>query len=162
MYFDRPVYLWLLVLLPLLWFFLSRYVSTGDRVRKMWAKPSLSALLTPHRRDFLAALLVVVGFISLAVALAECSIQSGIGFTGDFPIDDRWDAVLFGERQSRIVVSLPDDLVNAFVPLASRFGVPVSILGYTDGDQFRLNGQVDVPISQISDVWNKGLEAASG
>ena len=71
MYFDRPVYLWLLVLLPLLWFFLSRYVSTGDRVRKMWAKPSLSALLTPHRRDFLAALLVVVGFISLAVALAD-------------------------------------------------------------------------------------------
>ena len=98
----------------------------------------------------------------LAVALAECSIQSGIGFTGDFPIDDRWDAVLFGERQSRIVVSLPDDRVNAFVPLASSFGVPVSILGYTGGDRFRLNGRVDVPISQISDVWNKGLEAASG
>ena len=74
MYFDRPVYLWLLVLLPLLWFFLSRYVSTGDRVRKMWAKPSLSALLTPHRRDFLAALLVVVGFISLAVALADAGV----------------------------------------------------------------------------------------
>ena len=98
----------------------------------------------------------------LAVALAECSIQSGSGFTGDFPIDDRWDAVLFGERQSRIVVSLPDDQVNAFVALASSFGVPVSILGYTGGDRFRLNGQLDVPISQISDVWNKGLEAASG
>ena len=71
MYFDRPVYLWLLVLLPLLWFFLSRYISAGDRVRKMWSKPSLSALLPPHRRDLLAALLVVVGFISLAVALAD-------------------------------------------------------------------------------------------
>ena len=71
MYFDRPVYLWLLVLLPLLWFFLSRYVAAGDRVRKMWSKPSLSALLPPDRRDFLAALLVVVGFISLAAANLE-------------------------------------------------------------------------------------------
>ena len=98
----------------------------------------------------------------LAVALAECSIQGGIGFNGDFAIDDRWDAVLFGERQSRIVVSLPGDLMAAFVPLASSFGVPVSILGYTGGDRFQLKEQVDVPVSQITEVWNKGLEVASG
>ena len=98
----------------------------------------------------------------LAVALAECSIQGGIGFNGDFAIDDRWDAVLFGERQSRIVVSLPGDLMTAFVPLASSFGVPVSILGYTGGDRFQLKEQVDVPVSQITEVWNKGLEVASG
>ncbi|MAF38886.1 MAG: phosphoribosylformylglycinamidine synthase II [Chloroflexi bacterium] len=98
----------------------------------------------------------------LAVALAECSIQGGIGFNGDFAIDDRWDAVLFGERQSRIVVSLPGDLMNAFVPLASSFGVPVFILGYTGGDRFQLKEQVDLPVSQITEVWNKGLEVASG
>ena len=98
----------------------------------------------------------------LAVALAECSIQGGIGFNGDFAIDDRWDAVLFGERQSRIVVSLPGDLMTAFVPLASSFGVPVSILGYTGGDRFQLKEQVDLPVSQITEVWNKGLEVASG
>ncbi len=71
MYFDRPVYLWLLVLLPLLWFFLSRYVSAGHRVRKMWAKSSLPALLPPGRRDVLSALLVALGFICLTVALAD-------------------------------------------------------------------------------------------
>ena len=37
----------------------------------MWSKPSLSALLPPDRRDFLAALMVVLGFTSLAVALAD-------------------------------------------------------------------------------------------
>ena len=98
----------------------------------------------------------------LAIALAECSIQSGVGFTGDFPVPDRWDAALFGERQSRIVVGLPEDQWDALTGIAAGLGVPVAKLGYTGGDRFLLNGQVDLPVSQISDVWNNGLEAASG
>ncbi|MEE8466182.1 MAG: AIR synthase related protein, partial [Dehalococcoidia bacterium] len=101
----------------------------------------------------------------LAVTLAECSIQggqSGIGFTGGFPVPDRWDAALFGERQSRIVVSLPEGQWDAISSLASGLGVPVARLGYTGGNRFRLNGNVDLPVSQISGIWNSGLEAASG
>jgi len=98
----------------------------------------------------------------LAVALAECSIQGGIGFTGDFPVDRRWDVTLFGERQSRIVVGVPEGQWEALVRLASDSDVPVVKLGYTGGDQFQLKGQVDLPVLQISEVWNKGLEAASG
>ena len=98
----------------------------------------------------------------LAIALAECCIQGGIGFTGAFPVPDRWDAALFGERQSRIIVSLPEDQWDAVASLASGLGVPVTRLGYTGGDRFRLNGTVDLPVSQMSDVWNNGLEAASG
>ena len=98
----------------------------------------------------------------LAVALAECSIQGGIGFTGDFPVDRRWDVTLFGERQSRIVVGVSEGQWEALVRLASDSDVPVVKLGYTGGDQFQLKGQVDLPVLQISEVWNKGLEAASG
>ena len=98
----------------------------------------------------------------LAVALAECSIQGAVGFTGDFPVPDRWDAALFGERQSRIIVSLPEDRWNALLSLALGLEVPVAKLGYTGGNRFRLNGQVDLPLSQISDAWNNGLEEASG
>ena len=98
----------------------------------------------------------------LAVALAECSIQGGVGFTGDFPVPSRWDAALFGERQSRIIVGLPEGQWDALAGLASDLGVPVLRLGYTGGDRFRLNRQVDLPVSQISDVWNNGLEAAGG
>ncbi len=98
----------------------------------------------------------------LAVTLAECSIQGGIGFTGDFPVDRRWDVTLFGERQSRIVVGVSEGQWEALVRLASDSDVPVVKLGYTGGDQFQLKGQVDLPVLQISEVWNKGLEAASG
>ncbi|MCH7735839.1 MAG: phosphoribosylformylglycinamidine synthase subunit PurL [Chloroflexi bacterium] len=98
----------------------------------------------------------------LAVTLAECSIQGGVGFTGEFSVASRWDVTLFGERQSRIVVGLPEDGWVALVGLASGARVPIVKLGYTSGDRFRLNGQVDLPISQIKDAWNNGLEAASG
>jgi phosphoribosylformylglycinamidine synthase len=98
----------------------------------------------------------------LVVALAECSIQGGIGFTGDFSVADRWDVTLFGERQSRIVVGLPEDRWDALVGLAADSGVPIVKLGYTGGGRFRLNGQIDLPVSEIAGVWNNGLEAASG
>ena len=98
----------------------------------------------------------------LAVALAECSIQGGMGFTGEFSVADRWDVTLFGERQSRIVVGLSEDRWDALVSLAAGFGVPAIKLGYTGGGRFRFNGQVDLFVSEISRVWNNGLEAASG
>ncbi len=98
----------------------------------------------------------------LAVALAECSIQGDVGFVGDFFIADRWDVILFGEQQSRIIVSLPKEHWDALSRLASDSAVPIVRLGYTGGDRFQLNDQMDLPVSQIADVWNNGLEAASG
>ena len=98
----------------------------------------------------------------LAVALAECSIQGGMGFTGEFSVADRWDVTLFGERQSRIIVGLSEDRWDALVSLAAGFGVPAIKLGYTGGGRFRFNGQVDLSVSEISRVWNNGLEAVSG
>ena len=98
----------------------------------------------------------------LAVALAECSIQGDVGFTGDFPIDARWDVTLFGERQSRIVVGLPEGAWESLANLASSLDVPIARLGTTGGDRFKVEGQVDLPVSRISDVWNNGLESASG
>ena len=98
----------------------------------------------------------------LAVALAECSIQGNIGFNGDFLVDERWDATLFGERQSRIVISLPINNWEALESLATAYDVSITKLGYTGGDRFNINGYCDVPVSQIGDVWNQGLEAAGG
>ncbi len=98
----------------------------------------------------------------LAVALAECSIQGGIGFNGEFLVDDRWDVTLFGERQSRVVVSVSEASWDALESLAEGSGVPIVKLGYTGGDRFNIKGYCDVSVLQIGDVWNQGLEAAGG
>ena len=96
----------------------------------------------------------------LAVALAECSVQGGAGFMGEFSLPPRWDAALFGERQSRIVVSLAENDLTALQRLADESGVAVRRLGTTGGDRFRVNRQIDLPLQEISGAWREGLERA--
>ena len=96
----------------------------------------------------------------LAVALAECSVQGVVGFMGEFSLPQRWDAGLFGERQSRIVVSLAENDWTELQRLADESGVPVRRLGTTGGDRFRVNRQIDLPLQEISGAWREGLERA--
>jgi len=70
MYFDQIAYLWLLVLLPLLWFFLYRHVVTGQLVRRVWGGSSGGSHLQPGWRDRSAAVLLMVGYGCLVAALA--------------------------------------------------------------------------------------------
>ena len=98
----------------------------------------------------------------LAVALAECCIPVGVGFQGQVRLPRRWDAALFGERQSRIVVSLDQDKWSELAALAMEIDVPLLRLGVTGGTRFRLGAQLDVAMDEIAAAWNGGLEAALG
>ena len=98
----------------------------------------------------------------LAVALAECCIPVGVGFQGQVRLPRRWDAALFGERQSRIVVSLAQDKWSALAQLATEIEVPLLRLGVTGGTRFRLGARLDLPLDEIAAAWNGGLEAALG
>ena len=100
----------------------------------------------------------------LAVALAECCIPEGVGFKGGdalFHLTRRWDAALFGERQSRIVVSLPTDQWPRLERLAIDLGVPRLELGITGGSRFHLGRHLDLSLQDIGDTWGNGLEQAA-
>ena len=111
----------------------------------------------------------------LAVALAESCILGGVGFRGILDAT-RWDAALFGEKQSRIVVSLDSADLPNLADLARSRDVPLLSLGRIGGDRLVLrigdeatndgsNGgppAIDLPLERISDVWTQSLEAASG
>ena len=96
----------------------------------------------------------------LAVALAECCIQGGVGFSGELELPRRWDAVLFGEAQSRIVLSLAADSWRRLEELADGLNVPLRRLGVTGGDRFRLGPILDLPLADIDDAWSHSLERA--
>jgi phosphoribosylformylglycinamidine synthase len=99
----------------------------------------------------------------LAVALAECCIQGGVGFRAGADsshLPGRWDVTLFGERQSRIVVSLPPDRVPWLGALAAELGVPIRELGVTGGHRFQLGRYLDLSLQDMADVWGNGLERA--
>ena len=96
----------------------------------------------------------------LAVALAECAIQGARGFQATFTHEGRWDAALFGEIPSRIVVSLaPGDLPKA-VRLCEEEGVPYAVLGTVGGDRFVLPGLLELSLEALDDAWRHSLERA--
>jgi phosphoribosylformylglycinamidine synthase len=101
----------------------------------------------------------------LAVALGECCIQGGVGFRAGTALSHsdasgRWDVALFGERQSRIVVSLPPDGAPRLGALAAELGVPIRALGVTGGHRFQLGRYLDLPLQDMADAWGNGLERA--
>ena len=60
----------------------------------------------------------------LAAALAERCIQGGVGVNCRVNLPRRWDVALFGERQSRIVVSLPEKGWESLEKLAGESQTP--------------------------------------
>ena len=98
----------------------------------------------------------------LAVALAESCIAGGVGFEGAFPVKGRWDAALFGEAQSRIVVCLRQEGLGELEELASELDVPLTVLGETTTDpRFVIEGFVDLPLGELDVAWRGGLDLAA-
>ena len=103
----------------------------------------------------------------LAVALAESCIAGGLGadcgadsalgvkLTGN---QGRWDAVLFGEAQSRIVVSLSPSNLNALEQVCAENGVEWCQIGTVAESRFTAGGIIDLPQSEIESAWRSGLE----
>jgi phosphoribosylformylglycinamidine synthase subunit PurL len=100
----------------------------------------------------------------LAVALAECVVWSGLGLEGtDSGVDTdagRLDAVLFGEAQSRFVVSLPAAHMAELERLAREQGASLTRLGRVGGSRFRLGGVIDMPLVSLTEAYEGGIPAA--
>ncbi len=96
----------------------------------------------------------------LAVALAESCLIGGKGFAGDLPMTGRWDAALFGEGQSRIVVSVAPADIGAVERVCREGGVPWVALGAVEGDSMIVPGLVELPLAELSDAWRCGLPRA--
>ena len=96
----------------------------------------------------------------LAITLVECCIAGGIGLDGNFKVTGRWDAALFGEYQSRIVVSLPQDNMADLDQICRLEGIRRTNLGHAEGDRVKIDGLLDVALTELEDVWSNALERA--
>ena len=96
----------------------------------------------------------------LAVAIAESCILGGIGFISGFDIEGRWDAALFGETQSRIIVSIPPQKLPRLQALAEDMEVPITILGEVGGDRITMPSPIDLPLKDAASAWSNSLETA--
>ncbi|HTL60224.1 MAG TPA: phosphoribosylformylglycinamidine synthase subunit PurL [Nitrospira sp.] len=106
-----------------------------------------------------------------AVALAECCasnpdtargavVKLGLGSL-------RRDALLFGESQSRIILSMRPNTVESFLSRAAAAGVPATHIGTVGGERFVIDIErgtqsdgyrIDLPIHQVVDRWAQAIE----
>jgi phosphoribosylformylglycinamidine synthase len=110
----------------------------------------------------------------LAVGLAECCLSSGDGRLGAEVVLDplihtnggepiRMDALLFGESQSRILLTVAGDRIDEVEGLAAKRSVPFQVLGKVGGDRLTIrSGQeqkplVDLPLDRISEAWRGAI-----
>ncbi|MDA8387511.1 MAG: phosphoribosylformylglycinamidine synthase subunit PurL [Nitrospiraceae bacterium] len=113
----------------------------------------------------------------LAVALAESAIAGGIGadlslkrlprYPIDYPVEGggtaegagpiRKDALFFGESAGRVVVSLEECNLEAVKILAGKWRLPLFELGGTGGGRFRIDGEIDLPVDDLSTAFNDSL-----
>ncbi|MHB8573301.1 MAG: phosphoribosylformylglycinamidine synthase subunit PurL [Candidatus Dormibacteria bacterium] len=93
----------------------------------------------------------------LAVALAECCLLSGLGVRcSTIPHEGlRQDALLFGETQSRFIVTVAPRSVPALQAIARRHSVPVQMLGVVGGASLSVEGMFEVPLTSLYSAWDR-------
>ena len=89
----------------------------------------------------------------LAVTLAECCITGKKGAKVEInSINIRNDALLFGETQSRIVVSLNVKNLDSLKEIANKYEAPIQILGKVEGDNLKIGNLIDIKVEQLKKV----------
>jgi phosphoribosylformylglycinamidine synthase II len=94
----------------------------------------------------------------LLVCIAECCIANGLGFVNQsWRTEGRIDAALFGEAQSRIVISLDPKFLGKLEKITEKWQVPVTRLGTVEGKRLILGDYVNVTVGKIAKAWRGGL-----
>ncbi len=93
----------------------------------------------------------------LAITLLESALMSNKGFAIDCDDDIRRDAFLFGESQSRVVVSVSDDQLDGFVELLSETDVDFTNLGQVTNDEITIDSESYGSISVYKDLYENAL-----
>ncbi len=129
------------------------------------AERSLQQLLVAAARERLLHSAHDCSEGGLAVALSEAAISGGLGATIELSAQGmRPDALLFGESQSRVVVTVGPERQEDLAHLCQQFGVQFAAIGsVTDEDDKQLIIKVDghVAIAQsvedLSKTWREAI-----
>ena len=97
----------------------------------------------------------------LAVTLAECCIsgpEKALGVRIELHEIMRPDALLFGESQSRIVVSLKERHLSRLREIAEREGAPMQVIGRVGGSRFTIRSLVRLSVGELRSIWSRSVE----
>ncbi len=93
----------------------------------------------------------------LAVALAECAMQGGVGAAVDLDSGVRPSSLLFGESTGRAVVSFGPENEAAVRAAAEKGAVPFAAIGTVSGDRLRIavhgRSLMDEALAALTGLW---------
>ena len=96
----------------------------------------------------------------LAVALAECCFDAGLGAKLKVDLTPR---ALFSETQARAILAVEPGRVETVLTEAETFGVPAYEVGEVGGDRLRVDcdgGKIDAGVEELRSVWATALGRA--
>ena len=93
----------------------------------------------------------------LAVALAKAGFENKLG--AEVVVDDKMrdDALLFGETQSRIIVTVSEDDEEQLRKTCTENNVPVQKLGTVQKDQLAINDLINIDITKLKTGWEESI-----
>jgi phosphoribosylformylglycinamidine synthase len=91
----------------------------------------------------------------LAICLAEKSIGSGLGC--EIELKELTVGRIFGESQSRIIVTLNKANYGELNKFCHENNVPCEIIGNVINDNFRINGYIDYKVSEIKELYENAI-----
>lgn len=97
----------------------------------------------------------------LAVALTECCVTGPgrpLGVRIELHEMMRADALLFGESQSRIIVSVKGKSLNRLREIAEKEGAPMQVIGEVGGARFVVQPMIRLPVEELKAIWGSALE----
>ncbi|MEE9551190.1 MAG: phosphoribosylformylglycinamidine synthase subunit PurL [Candidatus Binatia bacterium] len=97
----------------------------------------------------------------LAVALVECCVAGpgrALGVWIELREMMRTDALLFGESQSRIIVSIEGKKLNRLREIAEKEGAPMHVIGEVGGTRFVVQPMIRLQVEELKTIWGNALE----
>ncbi len=101
-----------------------------------------------------------------AVALTECALVHGVGVQVALPAEafdhaPRPDAALFGERQTRVILSAAPQHASEIVALARAHGLACDTIGATGGERIQIDWQgarlIDLPLTRCREAYEGAI-----
>jgi phosphoribosylformylglycinamidine synthase subunit PurL len=98
----------------------------------------------------------------LAVALAECCLgANGVSMGARISLEPaglRPDFYLFGEDQSRVVISAAPEKAESLIALCAKNGIPARRIGTVGGERLVVGDLVDVGCADLSQAYYTSIE----
>lgn len=94
----------------------------------------------------------------LFITLLEAAMPNNLGFEIDTDSDFRKDAYLFGEAQSRVVVSVNEAQEEQFIEVMTASNVPFNLLGEVKGKNMLIDGDDFGKVENAKAEFDSALE----